>query len=65
MKNIKSPTLLLWGENDTDTPLKDGKIMEENIEDASLIEIKGAGHFSYLDSYNQCMEIIKEFLKEE
>ena len=65
MKNIKSPTLLLWGENDTDTPLQDGKIMEENIEDASLIEIKGAGHFSYLDSYNQCMEIIKEFLKEE
>lgn len=65
MKNIKAPTLLLWGENDTDTPINDGKIMEENIKDASLIEIKGAGHFSYLDSYNQCMEIIKEFIKEE
>lgn len=65
LKNIKAPTLLLWGENDTDTPIGDGKIMEEMIQDASLIEIKGAGHFSYLDSYNQCMEIIKEFIKEE
>lgn len=65
LKNIKAPTLLLWGENDEDTPIKDGKKMEENIKDSSLIEIKGAGHFSYLDSYNQCMEIIKNFLKGE
>ena len=65
LKNIKAPTILLWGENDEDTPISDAKIMEEIIQDASLIEIKGAGHFSYLDSYNQCMEIIKEFLKEE
>lgn len=65
MKNIKVPTLLLWGENDTDTPIQDGKIMEQNIENSSLITIKDAGHFSYLDSYNECMEIIKNFLKEE
>ena len=65
LKNIKAPTLLLWGENDEDTPIRDGNIMEENIKDSSLIEIKGAGHFSYLDSYNQCMEIIKNFLKGE
>lgn len=65
MKNIKVPTLLLWGENDTDTPIQDAKIMEKEIKNASLIEIKGAGHFSYLDSYNQCIEIIKQFIKEE
>lgn len=65
LKNIKAPTLLLWGENDEDTPIQDGKIIEKNIQNSSLIEIKGAGHFSYLDSYNQCMEIIKEFIKEE
>ena len=65
MKNIDASTLMLWGENDTDTPIEDGKTMERNIKDSSLIEIKGAGHFSYLDSYNQCMEIIKEFIKGE
>lgn len=65
MKNIKAPTLLLWGENDADTPLADGKIMEKDIPNASLITIQNAGHFSYLDSYQQCMEIIQNFLKEE
>ena len=40
LKNIKAPTLLLWGENDEDTPISDGKIMERNIKDASLIEMK-------------------------
>ena len=65
MKNIEAPTILLWGENDEDTPIQDGKIMEVSMKNASLIEIKGAGHFSYLDSYNECMKIIKEFLKEE
>jgi len=65
LKNIKASTLLLWGENDTDTPISDAKIMEENIKDASLIEIKGAGHFSYLDRLNQCLLILDEFLKND
>lgn len=65
LKNINVPTLLLWGENDEDTPLTDGKLMEEKIKDAALITIKNAGHFSYLDSLNECTEIIKSFLKEE
>lgn len=65
LKNINVPTLLLWGENDEDTPLTDGKLMEEKIKDAALITIKNAGHFSYLDSLNESIEIIKSFLKEE
>lgn len=65
LKNIKVPTLLLWGEDDTDTPIQDGKIMESEIPNASLIKIKDAGHFSYIDSYNECISIIKNFLKEE
>lgn len=65
LKNINVPTLLLWGENDEDTPLTDGKIMEKNIKDSALITIKNAGHFSYLDSLNESTEIIKSFLKEE
>ena len=31
---IKASTLLIWGENDTDTPLSDGKLMESLIPDA-------------------------------
>lgn len=65
MPQIDAPTLLIWGENDTDTPVRDGKIMEEKIPNASMVVLKEAGHFSYLDQYGQCIEIIKNFLKEE
>ncbi|MFA9423327.1 MAG: alpha/beta fold hydrolase, partial [Sedimentibacter sp.] len=39
---IKAPTLLIWGENDGDTPLYMGKIMEEKIGGSGLVILKGA-----------------------
>lgn len=61
--NFKCPTLLIWGENDTDTPLRDAKIIESLISDAGLCVIKGAGHFSFLDNAVQTAAILKSFLK--
>nr|WP_312576412.1 alpha/beta hydrolase [Sedimentibacter sp.] len=61
---IKIPTLLIWGENDEDTPLYMGKLMEEKIDDSGLIVLKGAGHFSYVDCYEQFRAVIMVFLKE-
>ena len=29
LQNIKVPTLIIWGENDTATPISDAKIMEK------------------------------------
>ena len=49
LKDIKQDTLLIWGDNDTATPLSDGKLMEQLIPEAGLAVIKGAGHFSFLD----------------
>ena len=65
LTNIECPTLLIWGENDEDTPLEDAKIMEKNIKDSGLVVLKNAGHFSYLDCYNDFSVIIKNFLMEE
>lgn len=65
LKNIKVPTLLIWGENDEDTPVYMGKIMEENIPDSGLITLKGAGHYSYVDNYEQFRAIINVFLKDD
>jgi len=62
LKNIKSPVLLVWGENDTDTPVYMGKIMEKEISDAGLVILKGAGHFSYLDKSYEFNKIIDNFL---
>ena len=64
LKNINVPTLLIWGENDQSTPVADAKIIKENIKDSGLIVLKDAGHFAYLDKYQEFVSIINCFLKE-
>lgn len=65
LPSIESPTLLIWGEKDEDTPLYMGKIMEEKISDSGLVVLKGAGHYSYIDCYDQFRSVIDSFLKDE
>lgn len=60
---IKAPTLLIWGDKDTATPLYFGKIMEKEIKDSGLVIFEGAGHYSYLDDYQRFTVIIRNFLK--
>lgn len=62
LPNISCPTLLIWGENDTDTPLADAKIIESAIPDAGLCVIKGAGHFAFLQDPYQTAAILNSFL---
>ncbi|MCH5220949.1 MAG: alpha/beta hydrolase [Muribaculaceae bacterium] len=59
---IKAPTLLIWGEKDTATPLRDAKIMEREIPDAGLVSYPEAGHYSFLDRPGQTAAVVKSFL---
>ena len=65
LRLIKVPTLLIWGENDQDTPLYMGKMMENEITDSGLVVLKGAGHYSYVDNYDQFRAVVNVFLKED
>lgn len=60
---IKSPTLLVWGDMDKDTPLYMGRIMEKEIPDAGLVLFKGAGHFAYLDRLYDFNIIVRKFFE--
>lgn len=62
LKEIIQPTLLIWGENDMDTPLYMAKIMEKQIKDSGLVVLENAGHFSYLDNTNKYLLIVDNFL---
>lgn len=62
LPNIKCPTLLIWGENDTATPLSDAKIIESLINDAGLCVIKGTGHFSFVERPFEANAIINSFI---
>lgn len=46
---VKCPTLLIWGDLDTATPIGDARRMEELIADAGLVVCEGAGHFSFAE----------------
>ena len=65
MPSIKCPTLLVWGENDTATPIGDAKIMEKLIPDAGLVAFPNAGHYSFLDNAYQYQAVLRSFLKKE
>ena len=62
LSNINCPTLLIWGENDTATPLSDAKIIESKISDCGLCVIKGTGHFSFCEKPYEAHAIINSFI---
>lgn len=62
MPRIKCPTLLIWGDNDTATPISDAHIMEKLIPDAGLVAVPGAGHYSYLDAPELVGRVLESFL---
>ena len=63
MPAIKIPVLLVWGENDADTPLSDGRQMEQLMPEAGLAVIAGAGHYSFLENPVLFNRILGSFLK--
>jgi pimeloyl-ACP methyl ester carboxylesterase len=63
LPKIKVPTLQIWGEKDTTTPVYQAKIMEQKIPDAGLVVLKGAGHYSFLDKASDFNLIADHFLR--
>ena len=60
---IGVPTLLIWGENDTETPLWMGQEMEKLIPDAGLVLFEGGSHFAYLEQAARFNLIVQNFLE--
>jgi pimeloyl-ACP methyl ester carboxylesterase len=61
LSRITQPTLLIWGDKDTATPLAHAKIMEKHIADSGLVVFENAGHFSFLDKPYEFMLVLKSF----
>ncbi len=62
-KIITTETLLIWGEKDQDTPLKDAYYLQNHIKNSALIIYPKATHFSYLQYPKLTNSILEEFLK--
>ncbi len=59
---VQPPTLLLWGDQDTETPLWQGQLLEQLIPDAGLVVMPG-GHYSYLENQEQAARVIDALFK--
>lgn len=62
MGEISAPTLLIWGDQDDATPISDAHIMEQKFQDAGLVVIPGAGHFSFAENPALFTSAIRAFL---
>lgn len=61
LKLISIPTLLVWGENDTETPIWMGQLMASEIPDAALITFERGTHFAYLEQWQRFVPIVLHF----
>lgn len=60
---IKAKTLIIFGENDKETPPYMAKKLNKLISNSQLYLIKDAGHFAYIQNAAQVIPIIYSFLK--
>jgi len=61
---IKQPTLLIWGDNDPDVPLRDGEELQQQIENSRLIVFRDCGHHPQEEYPIAFTEAVLEFCGE-
>ncbi|MBI5220860.1 MAG: alpha/beta hydrolase [Candidatus Liptonbacteria bacterium] len=62
LPDISCPTLILWGDRDTETPLSAGQQMAAMIPQATLSVLPCAGHASFLDQPEKFRDLLLEFI---
>ncbi|MBQ9081754.1 MAG: alpha/beta hydrolase, partial [Clostridia bacterium] len=62
-KKIKNPVLLVYGEEDTTTPVKVGETYASVMENSRLEVMPHCGHFAFLDDVTSFNQITEEFLE--
>ncbi|MGH7238286.1 MAG: alpha/beta fold hydrolase, partial [Candidatus Saccharimonadales bacterium] len=59
---LKLPTLLVYGDNDEQAPLRYGEIFSRLIPGSKLEMMSGGGHFVHLDRPAETIGLVEEFL---
>lgn len=62
IKNIDSPTLIIWGENDSYVPLWMGRKLDEDIPNSKLVVVPSATHGLPLKDPKITSELITQWL---
>lgn len=59
-REIEEPTLLIWGDQDTEAPVNEAKELEKIMVDAALILLPGS-HYAYLENLPRVVGILTNF----
>ncbi len=63
-RRISAPTLLIWGSEERETPLDQGRRLARLIDGSDLLVVDGAGHYVFADRFHQVRLAIRRFLEE-
>lgn len=63
MRKISCETLIIWGEYDDVTLLKDGKLMNKLIKSSELVVIPNARHFPFIENYSYFKKVMESYLE--
>ena len=64
-EQISARTLLIWGEEDSETPLYMAERFQKLIRDCRLFRMEGCGHFCFLDRPRLFNLVARDFLLED
>jgi len=59
---IKQPTLLIWGDNDPEVPLRNGEHLSREIDGSRLIVFRNCGHLPHEEYPIGFTEVVTDFL---
>ncbi|MEZ5351391.1 MAG: alpha/beta hydrolase [Bryobacteraceae bacterium] len=65
LASVQSPCLLIWGDQDHETPPYCGETMHRLLPHNEYIVFPGAGHFPYLDQLHKFNLLALKFLRDE
>lgn len=63
VKNIKCPTIIIWGDKDMAVDIEDAYVLESLIKDSAVIKYEGCTHYAYLERLEQTTCIIQNFIE--
>lgn len=58
---IRQPTLIIWGEDDTVTPVSDGYKLHESVEGSRFVVLKNCGHVPQEEKSGLFSQLVAEF----
>jgi len=61
-QRLTMPTLIIWGDQDTVIPRKEGEYLQSILPDAELVLMEGVNHIPHLEDQAKFIEIVLEFL---